>query len=261
MTENKKQKLHPMGASIITGSQRFVLAMLAGMFIAFAGVASMIASTLIENGSLARIAMGLIFPTGLAMVVINETKLFTGKNLMIISVLDKKHTAIQMFKYWAIIYCGNLLGSLLTTGLFTLGHVYSMFNNKLAADVLAFATTKCNIPFADAFIKGIFCNVLVCFAVKMAMKGTSVQGKIIALYIPIMVFVICGFEHSIANMSFISGGLFIDAAYGDLGVATEGLTWFNFFLRNLLPVTLGNTAGGCLVGFVCWFTDADRMSD
>ena len=77
----------------------------------------------------------------------------------------------------------------------------------------------------------------------MAATSKTVGGKIIGLFLPIMVFVICGFEHSVANMSYISGGLFSKMAYGNLGLETAGLTWFNFIVKNLLVVTIGNIIG------------------
>ena len=80
------------------------------------------------------------------------------------------------------------------------------------------------------------------------------------LFFPIMMFVLCGFEHSIANMYYISAGLFAktNAAYvqaaTDAGVDLTNLTWGNFFGKNLLPVSLGNIIGGAIcIGCVYWF--------
>lgn len=238
----------------------FVLAIMAGMFIALAGAASTIAVVSIESASVAKLVTALIFPAGLAMVVINGTELFTGNNLMIISVLNKKETVRQMLRNWIIVYIGNFLGSILITGLFTLGHIYSLFDNKLAASVISTAVTKCNLSLSDAFIRAILCNILVCIAVMMTMMSDTLPGKIAALYLPIMVFVLCGFEHSVANMSYISGGLFANMAYGNLGVDTSGLTWFNFLIGNMLPVTLGNIVGGCATGMACWYTNIHRTN-
>ena len=68
----------------------------------------------------------------------------------------------------------------------------------------------------------------------------SAAEKFIGLYGPIFVFVLCGFEHSIANMFYLPAGIFLGANVG----------WGGFLLSNLLPVTLGNIVGGCLVGIV-----------
>jgi formate/nitrite transporter FocA (FNT family) len=86
----------------------------------------------------------------------------------------------------------------------------------------------------------------------MTLTTEKVTGKVVALYFPILVFVLCGFEHSVANMSYISGGLFANMEYGSLGIDVSGLTWYRFFVGNLLPVTLGNIVGGCLAGIAYW---------
>lgn len=83
-----------------------------------------------------------------------------------------------------------------------------MFNSSVAKSVISIATTKCNLSIQEMFFRAILCNILVCVAVMMAATSKTVGGKIIGLFLPIMVFVICGFEHSVANMSYISGGLF-----------------------------------------------------
>ena len=81
----------------------------------------------------------------------------------------------------------------------------------------------------------------------------------VAIIPPIAAFVAAGFEHSVANMYFISIGLFVKA--DDTFVAAtpglpalDGLTWKAFFVDNLVPVTIGNVVGGALmVGAIYWF--------
>lgn len=234
----------------------FVLAIMAGMFISFAGVASSAAGVSIAAPSVAKLIAALIFPAGLAMVIFNGTELFTGNNLLIMSVMDKKITFAGMLKNWVVVYIGNMVGSFIVTGLFTLGHVYSLFDAKFADSVVATAVTKCNISFTDGVVKGIFCNILVCIAVINALMAKSLGGKVAGLFLPIMVFVMIGFEHSVANMSYISGGLFVNMAY-DVNVPTAGLTWFNFFVTNLVPVTIGNIIGGVVTGVAYKYTNRD----
>lgn len=236
----------------------FILAVMAGMFIALAGLAATAASVTIENPSAAKIVTALVFPAGLSMVIINEKELFTGNSLMIISVLNRKGTFKHIFRNWIVVFIGNFAGSVLVTGLCTLGNVYSMFDNKFAMSAVTIANAKCSMSFTEALIKAIFCNVLVCFAVLMATLSETHPGKIAVLYFPIMIFVICGFEHSVANMSYISGGLFINNLYGDLGVDTSSLTWWNFLIGNMVPVTIGNVIGGCATGLACWYTNVHR---
>ena len=106
------------------------------------------------------------------------------------------------------------------------------------------------MPFGDALLKGIMCNFLVCIAVWISFAAKDVAGKIVGIFFPIMMFVLCGFEHSVANMYYISAGLFANgipayaAAAQAAGVNTSALTFGGFFGANLLPVTIGNIIGG-----------------
>jgi formate/nitrite transporter FocA (FNT family) len=87
------------------------------------------------------------------------------------------------------------------------------------------------------------------------------MDKILAIIFPITAFVAAGFEHSIANMYFLPFGLliknFAPAAFWELigksAADYSPLTWGAFFLKNLLPVTIGNIiGGGVLVAAVYW---------
>lgn len=231
----------------------FILAVMAGMFIALSVIASSVSVVSVTSPSITRLMIALVFPVGLAMVIFNGTELFTGNTLMIISVLNQRITYRRMFRNWIVVYVGNFVGSLFVTGLSTASGVYGMFDKGLARISLETAVAKCNMTPQEAIVKAIFCNILVCSAVLLTMMAKSIQGKLVALYIPVMVFVICGFEHSIADMGFISGGLFVEMAYGNLGVDTAGLSWLNFFVANLLPVTIGNIIGGCSLGAAYWY--------
>ena len=114
--------------------------------------------------------------------------------------------------------------------------------------------------------QGIMCNVLVCMAVWLCFSARTTTDKIAAILFPISAFVAAGFEHSVANMYFIPMGLFIKQldpnvyqlkAFLEAGKTAAdytALTWGNLFLRNLIPVTLGNIIGGALVvGGIYWF--------
>jgi formate/nitrite transporter len=109
---------------------------------------------------------------------------------------------------------------------------------------------------------GIMCNALVCLAVWLCYSARSTTDKILSILFPITAFVTGGFEHSVANMYFIPVGLFIKAgapatfweAIGKTAADYASLTWANFFIANLLPVTIGNIIGGAvMVGLVYWF--------
>ena len=138
-----------------------VLSIMAGMFISLAGTASSIVAATVDNHSIARMLMALVFPAGLAMVVLNNSELFTGNNLLVISLLDKRISFLSMIKNWVVVYIGNLLGSMLVTGIITIGHVYSSFDNAMTTRVINIAVTKASLGASDAFTRGILCNVLV----------------------------------------------------------------------------------------------------
>lgn len=218
----------------------FLLAVLAGAYIALAGVAATIGTSLAG-----RIAGACIFPAGLAMVVVAGSELFTGNNLMVISLLAKRVSAGRLLRAWAVVYLGNLAGAVLVAALAVCGGSLDAFSEQ----VLSTAAAKSSLAFSDALVRGVLCNVLVCAAVWMAMASASAGGKLLCLYLPIMTFVLCGFEHCVANMFYIPAGLFMALRQGG---GPETLGWGAFFLKNLLPVTLGNMLGGVGLGTALW---------
>ncbi len=87
------------------------LGIFAGIYIAFAGIASTTSSATIQNASVARLVSACVFPAGMAMVLIAGSELFTGNNLIIIAVLQKKITWLQMLKNWIMVFLGNFIGA------------------------------------------------------------------------------------------------------------------------------------------------------
>lgn len=235
-----------------------VLGILAGMFIALGAAVTNTAGHSIDNVSAVRILSGLLFPGGLTLVVLMGGELFTGNCLMCISVLEKQAKLLGVLKNWAAVYVGNLAGSLFTAFACAKFGQMNYSGGGLAVFTMKLAASKCSLPFENAFVLGVFCNILVCFAVLAAMSAKDTAGKVLGLFFPICFFVVCGFEHSVANMYYIPAGIFASSvpeyAAGALeaGVALSVLTWGNFFLKNLLPVTLGNIAGGVLTGSFMW---------
>lgn len=233
----------------LSAVKMLILGIFAGIYIALAGAASSIASSTIADPSLAKLCNALVFPAGLVMVLMAGSELFTGNSLMIISVLEKKIKISAMLKNWGLVYLGNLIGSLFVVIFFVFSHIPDMFGGNLAATMVAGATAKASLGFSDALLRAILCNILVCVAVWSAAASDNATGKVISLYFPILVFVLCGFEHCVANMFSIPAGIFIS---GEYGIVAEGLNWFGFFVKNLLPVTIGNVIGGCMVGLGYW---------
>ena len=230
----------------------------AGFLIGMGSAVANTAAHAIDNVSAARIICGLLFPFGLGMVILIGAELFTGNCLIVISALDRKASAAGMLKNWLLVYFGNAIGAMaLAAGCVASGQLnYS--GGALAAYTIKAAAAKCSLPFASAVIMGVLCNVLVCVGVLCALTARDTAGTIAGAFIPVAFFVICGFEHSIANMFSIPAGLFAAGvpAYSikaaELGIDASALTWGGFVFKNLLPVTIGNIIGGAAVGALMW---------
>ena len=234
----------------LSAFKMLVLGIFAGVFIGFAGIAATVGGATIENASLSRLISACLFPAGLAMVLISGSELFTGNNLIIIALLEKKIKLAQMLKNWTVVFLGNFIGAGFVAMLVVYGHTPDQFGGKLADSIVNAALHRVNLTFMDSLIRGILCNILVCIAVWAAFASKTVSGKLLMSFWPIMLFVLCGFEHSIADIYFCLAGLF---AAGEYEIAAEGLTMGSFLLKNLLPVTLGNILGGAgIVGVGYW---------
>ena len=227
-----------------------ILGFFAGAFIGFAGIAATTAASTIDNASVGRLLGACVFPAGMSMVLVAGSELFTGNNLIIISVLQKKVTVLQMLKNWFFVFIGNFVGAAFVAVLVVYGHVPDLINHHLADKIIANGMVRVSQTFTEALIRGILCNILVCIAVWASFASKTVSGKILMSFWPVMIFVLCGFEHSIADVYFeISAILTAD----EYQLAAEGLTWGSFLLKNLLPVTLGNIIGGAgIVGVGYW---------
>ena len=244
----------------------FLLAVLAGFFIAMGGAVTNTAAHTIANVGAARIVCGLLFPFGLAMVVLTGAELFTGNTLITISVLDGQAAAAGMLKNWCVVYLGNAVGAMLTAAGCAFGGQLNYSGGELAVFAMKLAAGKCALPVGSAVILGILCNILVTAGVLLSLSAKDLTGRVVGAYLPVAFFVICGFEHCIANLFYIPVGLFAKTvpAYAvlaaELGVDLANLTWGNFLLRNLLPVTVGNIIGGVGMGSLFWYCHGRKAS-
>ncbi len=157
-----------------------------------------------------------------------------------------------------MVYLSNLIGSVVTASLIYGSGQFDNSAGGLGAYTIKVAMGKTGLDFGNAFVSGIMCNILVCVAVLMASSAKDIIGKIFACFFPIMVFVISGFEHCVANMYYIPAGImaasnskYVDKACELYGYTaqqiSDQLTIGNFFGKNLLPVTLGNIIGGGVI--------------
>lgn len=254
-----------------------LLAVLAGAFIALGAIfattlsvgtmtikdasGAVIETTAIAYG-LNRLMMGLAFSLGLILVVVGGAELFTGNNLISMAFMSHKITFGQLLRNWGIVYIGNFIGSILTAVIMFVTTQYTQSNGAVGLNALNIANAKTGVEFFPAVSSGIMCNALVCLAVWLTYSARSTTDKILSIIPPVTAFVAAGFEHSVANMYFIPVGLFIKswgtpAFFNSIGKAAgdfANLTWGNFFIGNLLPVTIGNIIGGAvMVGAVYWY--------
>jgi formate/nitrite transporter len=272
----KAEALGVKKANLVT-SQMFMLAVLAGAFISVAAMFATIAGIgdfsikdaagqIIFSGalpySLTRLFMGLVFSLGLILVVVGGAELFTGNTLITMAFANKKITLGQLMRNWVIVYLGNFAGSILTVLIVFVSEHYLAANGTVGLTALKIGEAKTSLAFIPAVASGMMCNALVCIAVWLCYSARSTTDKILAIIFPISSFVAAGFEHSVANMYFIPMALFIkgsgDEKFFALIAKTAAdfphLTWSNFFVSNLIPVTIGNIIGGAvMVGLVYWF--------
>ena len=227
----------------------FILGILAGIFIGIGGVAYEMATATI-GGALGKLVGACMVPAGLALVLIAGSELFTGNCLLVIPLLEGEVTFGGVLRNWVCVYLGNFVGSTILAFLVAFGHSPSLLDGGLLDVVMSVASGKVALSFGDAFLRGIVCNMMVCLAVWMSFAGKTVASKIAGLYFPIMIFVMAGFEHSIANMYYLMVGIFSNSIYwvGDAAVNLGAA-----LTKNLLPVTLGNLVGGMAIGIVYWY--------
>jgi formate/nitrite transporter len=250
----------------------FALSVLAGAFIACGAIFATTAwaggpTVTVNNATVPvltygvwRLLGGLVFCLGLILVVVAGAELFTGNNLIVMAWVNGKVSIGKLLLNWVVVYTGNFIGSIVTAGIMFFSKQYTLGSGALGITALSVANSKCGLGFIQAVALGIMCNALVCLAVWLCFSARSTTDKILSIIFPITAFVAAGFEHSIANMYFIPIGLFVktDAAFltkiGKTAADYATLTWGNFFLVNLLPVTIGNIIGGAgMVGLVYWF--------
>ncbi|NJO37735.1 MAG: formate/nitrite transporter family protein [Rhizobiales bacterium] len=220
------------------------LGVLAGAFIAFGAMLFTLVMT--GNGlgfGPGRWLGGIAFSLGLILVIIGGAELFTGNSLIVMAWADRRITAQQLLRNWSLVYVGNAVGALGTALMVDWSGVLALGDGAVGATAVAIAEGKVALGLAEAFWRGVLCNVLVCLAVWLCFAAHSVSSRIMAIIFPISAFVALGFEHSIANMYLIP----IAMLSAETGIGMLDI------LGNLVPVTLGNiVGGGVLVALVYW---------
>ena len=211
----------------------FVSAMVAGMFISFGSFVAFTLGAVINGSNLAaltKVMQAFAFASALSLVVMAGAELFTGNNLVMSAAsIRKAVTWADTVKLWIVCWIGNLVGSLISVVAF---HFSGVDTGATGEYFISISTTKVGLEPFPLLIRAILCNILVCLAVWCATKMKSESGKLIMIFWCIFVFMVCGFEHSIANMSILG-----------VGVANGGIT-IGQYCYSVLLATVGNMIGG-----------------
>ncbi|MBL0007052.1 MAG: formate/nitrite transporter family protein [Saprospiraceae bacterium] len=227
-----------------------MLGILAGVFI---GLGALYYVLIVSDPSLgfgmSRLLGGIVFSLGLIMVVVAGAELFTGNNLLMMAWADKKISFYEVLRNWVIVCIANFVGAAGLAVLVYLSRHHEMNGGLIGETYTRIASVKCNLSFQQAFFSGMLCNVLVCLAVWMSLAGRSVTDKVLVIIFPVSAFVAAGFEHSVANMYLIPMGLLMQLD-SPVEAGAGIISWIGF-IKNLIPVILGNLAGGS--GFVALF--------
>lgn len=198
-----------------------------------------------------------LFPVGFCMLHLLGFDLLTAVfTLVPLAWLDKRPgvTLKPMLRNWGLVFVGNLLGAL-TVAVFMA--VYFTYGFSVEPDAVGQAIGDIGagrtVGYAEhgaagmltLFLRGVMCNWMVSMGVVGAMMSDSLPGKVIAMWMPIMVFFYLGFEHSIVNMFLFPSGLLLGGEF----------TIVDYLVWNEIPTVLGNLVGGlAFVGLVIYAT-------
>lgn len=252
LVDSGEQKVH------MSTKDTLIRGYMAGAVLALAAVFAITVAT--QTGS--PLIGALLFPVGFIMLYLMKFDLLTGVfTLVPLAYLDKRPgvTIGQILRNWGLVAVGNFGGA------FTVAVMMAfIFTYGFNTDGGAIATKVAGIGEArtlgysahgvdgwlTVFIRGMLCNWMVSMGVVGAMISTSVSGKWLAMWMPVMLFFFMGFEHSIVNMFLFPFSMIMG---GDFTVA-------DYLLWNELPVALGNLVGGLVfVGLPIYYTHA-KMS-
>lgn len=215
--------------------QLAILSFLGGAFIAlgYLSYLKVVAGIPHDWSGLATLLGASVFPIGLVLVVICGGELLTG-NLMAVAVayFAKKVSLKALLNNWLMVFIGNLMGALFVAYFFA---DYLHITPKISEKTIAVALSKTEASIGQMIISGIGCNWLVCLGVWLGYGAKQYSGKILGIWFPVMIFVLIGFQHVVANMFVIPCAMFLGA----------NISFWDFSL-NMIFVWLGNIIGGAV---------------
>ncbi|BBZ06216.1 formate transporter [Mycolicibacterium doricum] len=237
-----------------------IRAYMAGAILALA--AAFAVTVTVQTGN--ALVGALLFPVGFCLLYLLGFDLLTGVfTLVPLALLDKRRgvTMRGLLRNWGLVFVGNFAGALtvafMMAIIFTYG--FSVDPNEVGQRLGEIGQSR-TVGYAQygaagmltLFIRGVLCNWMVSTGVVAAMMSTSVSGKVIGMWMPIIVFFYMGFEHSVVNMFLFPSGLMLG---GDFSV-------MDYLLWNEIPTVIGNLVGGlAFVGLTLYATHARTGSE
>lgn len=206
----------------------------------------------------------MLFPVGFCLLYLMGFDLLTGVfTLAPLAWLDRRPgvTVKGILRNWGLVFAGNFAGAL-TVALFmaiifTFG--FSEAPNEVGQKIghigegrtLGYAAHGA-AGMLTLFIRGVMCNWMVSTGVVAAMMSTSTTGKVVGMWMPIMVFFYMGFEHSVVNMFLFPSGILLGAEF----------SFMDYMIWNEIPTVLGNLVGGLVfVGLALYATHHKRQAE
>ena len=239
--------------------QIMVLSLMAGAFISFGAMYyTMVMTQPSAAYGASKMLGGIAFSLGFILVVIAGGELFTGNNLIVMAWAKGRVSATSVLRNWSLVYIGNTIGALVTVYLIYQSGFLEGAHHAVGVTALKIGVAKVDHTTTEAFIRGLFCNALVCLASWMVYASRSVTDKILAVLFPVSAFVAIGFEHCIANMFMIPLALI---AVNDPEIvalshlspeALQQLTLSGMW-HNIIPVTFGNILGGAVMVAMAYY--------
>lgn len=223
---------------------------------AILGLAAAFAITITAQTGSALVG-AMLFPVGFVLLYLMGFDLLTGVfTLVPLALLDKPRgvTVKSMFRNWGLVFLGNFFGAFTVAVLmaiyFTTGFATPPDEVGVALMEIGHGRTVGYAEYGAAgmltlFVRAVLCNWMVSTGVVAAMMSDSVPGKVIGMWLPIMLFFYMGFEHSIVNMFLFPVALLMG---GDF-------TIIDYLIWNEIPTVLGNLLGGLMfVGLAIYIT-------
>jgi formate/nitrite transporter len=230
-----------------------IRAYMAGAILAIAAVFAV--TITVQTGS--AILGAALFPVGFCILYLMGFDLLTGVFVLTPLALIERRPGVTLgavLKHWGVVFVGNFLGALTVALLMAIVFTYgfSVPPGKVG-EVISHIGENRTLGYKEygaagmltIFIRGVLCNWMVSLGVVGAMISTSVSGKVIAMWMPIMLFFFMGFEHSVVNMFLFPSALIMGGNFSIM----------DYLIWNEIPVVLGNLVGGIsLTGLTLYTT-------